>query len=233
MKKHASYYHGERPEVKPFLPDRFDKVLEVGCGDGGFRRLITNSCDYWGIEPEETAAHEAEQRLDKVLHGTFDEVYDQLPDRYFDLVICNDVIEHLEDHDLFIRNIREKMIPGGSIVGSIPNIRYYKALFSLLIMKDWRYTKKGVLDSTHLRFFTKKSIYRSFQNCGFSREKLQGISSAVYLKKKYCTNVFDTTFNVIKYIVRFFLFLLLDVITLGHSSDIKYAQIGFRFRLEN
>ena len=55
MKNTASYYHGERPEVTPFLPDRFDKVLEVGCGDGGFRQLITNSCDYWGIEPEETA----------------------------------------------------------------------------------------------------------------------------------------------------------------------------------
>lgn len=233
MTKHTSYYQGARPEVAPFLPDNYSRVLEIGCGNGAFRQLMTDNCEYWGVEPVEAAAQEADQRLDKVLHNTFDEAYAQLPNHYFDLVICNDVIEHLPDHEQFFRKIREKMAPGGQIIGSVPNVRYYKNLFALLVTKDWRYTAKGILDSTHLRFFTKKSLLRSFRANGFQAERLQFINSAVYLKRKYCTSALKTTANIVKFAFRFSGFLLFDIVTLGHSSDIKYAQIGFRFRIEN
>lgn len=233
MSKHASYYQGARPEVMPFLPDDYSKVLEIGCGNGAFRQLMTHGCEYWGVEPEETAAQEADQRLDKVFHATFEEAYTLLPNHYFDLVICNDVIEHLPDHEQFFRQIREKMAPGGKIIGSVPNVRYYKNLFAVLVMKDWRYTAKGILDSTHLRFFTRKSLLRSFRANGFQAEKLRFLNSGVYLKRKYCTSALKTTANVIKFVFRLCGFLLLDIMTLGHSADIKYAQIGFRFRLES
>lgn len=233
MVKHDSYYEGERPEVLPFLPERFSRVLEIGCGDGGFRRLIEKDCEYWGVEREVAAAGKAGQYLDKVLAGSFDEIYDQLPDGYFDLVICNDVIEHFVDHERFLLDIRAKMAPDSFLVGSIPSVRYYKVLFSLLVMRDWRYTAKGVLDSTHLRFFTRKSLSRSFKANGFQAEELQGLNSAVYLKKNYCTSVIRTLAICFKFIVRFGVFLLVDILTLGHSSDIKYAQIGFRARLKN
>lgn len=233
MTKHESYYQGARPEVAPFLPDHYTRVLEIGCGNGAFRQLMTADCEYWGVEPMESAAREADQRLHKVIHGTFEVAYPQLPDHYFDLVICNDVIEHLPDHEDFLRKIKDKMTPGGQLIGSVPNVRYYKNLFAVVVKKDWRYTAKGILDSTHLRFFTRKSLLRSFRANGFQSEKLQYINSAVYLKKKYCTTVLKTTANVIKFVFRFCGFLWFDVMTLGHSYDIKYAQIGFRFRVQH
>lgn len=231
MIKHVSYYQGERPEVLPFLPPRFSRVLEIGCGDGGFRRLVATPCEYWGVERDAEAARGARQCLDQVLTGAFDEVFDQLPERYFDLVICNDVIEHFVDHERFLRDIRAKMTPGAYLVGSIPNVRYYKVLFALLIMKDWRYTAKGVMDATHLRFFTKRSLRRSFEGSGFEAEILKGINSAIYLKRQYCTSPVRTSANVLKFLFRAGLFTLLDALTLGHAADIKYAQFGFRFRL--
>lgn len=233
MTKHATYYEGGRPEVLPFLPQRYAKVLEIGCGDGGFRKLVSGDCEYWGVELEESAGVQAQQFLDKVLIGTFEDVCPQLPDNYFDLVICNDVIEHFADHDRFLQQIREKMVPQGCIVGSIPNVRYYKVLASLIFMKDWRYSAKGILDSTHLRFFTKKSVARTFARHGFQTELLKGINSAVYLKKKYCTSIPKTVFNSVKFVLRYLGFLVLDVATLGHSTDVKYAQVGFRFRLKS
>lgn len=233
MTKHASYYQGERPEVLPFLPAHYSRVLEIGCGDGGFRLLVRKDCEYWGVEREAPAARAAEQQLDKVLAGAFEEVYAQLPEHYFDLVICNDVIEHLPDHARFLGEIQEKMGTGGYLVGSIPNVRYYKVLVSLLLLRDWRYTTKGILDSTHLRFFTRKSLARTFREHGFQVDRLQGINSAVYLKPKYCTSILRTTLNSVKFALRFLFFLLLDVATLGHSADIKYAQIAFRVRLAN
>lgn len=232
MTKHASYYQGARPELQPFLPDRYAKVLEIGCGNGAFREIMAQDCEYWGVEPEESAAREADRRLDRTLHCAVEDAYAQLPDRYFDLVICNDVIEHLADHEDFLKKIGEKMTLGGYIVGSAPNVRYYKNLFALVFLKDWRYTEKGILDSTHLRFFTKKSLLRSFRTNGFQPERLRHINSAVYLKRKYCTTALKTTANTLKYGLRFAGFLLLDIATLGHSSDIKYAQIGFRVRRE-
>lgn len=230
MSKHISYYHGGRPEVAKFLPERYSRILEIGCGDGGFCLLLTGDFEYWGVEPEPSAAQKAATHLHKVLQGSFDQIMDQLPEAYFDLVICNDVIEHMPDHDFFLQEIRKKMTPGSYLVGSIPNVRYYKNLLALLFLKDWKYTAKGILDSTHLRFFTQKSLLRIFKINGFTPERVDGLNSAVYFKKKYCTTLPRTTGNVIKYVFRFISFMVFDLITLGHSTDIKYAQIGFRIR---
>lgn len=230
MSKHTSYYHGGRPEVARFLPEAYARILEIGCGDGGFRLLLAGECEYWGVEPEAAAAEKATSHLHQVLQGTFEQVMDRLPETYFDLVICNDVIEHMMDHDVFLREIQKKMTPGGYLVGSIPNVRYYKNLSALLFLKDWKYTAKGILDSTHLRFFTQKSLTRVFKAHGFAVERLEGLNSAVYLKKKYCTTPLRTLGNVLKYLFRLVGFTTFDLITLGQARDIKYAQIGFRVR---
>lgn len=169
-----SYYDGSRKEVATFLPDTYAKVLEIGCGEGGFRANL-RSCEYWGIEPT-AAAKVARGRLFRVFEGSYESTLDQLPDRYFDLVICNDVIEHMVDHDSFFRTIKQKLNDKAHIVGSVPNVRYIGNIYEVLFLKDWQYRDEGVLDRTHLRFFTEKSLRRIFQQHGYVVEAYAGIN---------------------------------------------------------
>lgn len=172
----SAYYKYVRPEVATFLPHRYSTVLEVGCAEGDFRANLNNECEYWGIEPVPAAAEAAAKKLDRVLAGTYREVCEMLPNTYFDLVICNDVMEHMADHDAFLHSIKKKLKNNACLVGSVPNVRYLKNLFQLLVKKDWKYRNSGILDRTHLRFFTKKSLERLFRENGFTIEALQGIN---------------------------------------------------------
>jgi 2-polyprenyl-3-methyl-5-hydroxy-6-metoxy-1,4-benzoquinol methylase len=169
-------YNFERDEVTPQLPNEYSRVLDIGCSDGRFAKNLLPNCEYWGIEPYCIACEEASKVAFRVLNGTFDEKYDELPDNYFDLVICNDVIEHMGNHYEFLRKVKLKMTVESHIVGSIPNVRYIGNLYNLLILKDWRYIELGVLDKTHLRFFTKKSIVEMFAEMDYIVESIDGIN---------------------------------------------------------
>ena len=101
-----AYFGWAREEMRPFLPARCGKVLEIGCGAGAFLGGIQTPAETWGIEPDAGAAEIARSRLDRVINGTFEDALAELPLRYFDTVICNDVIEHMADHDRFFDTIK-------------------------------------------------------------------------------------------------------------------------------
>lgn len=172
-----AYYKNLRREMTQFLPETYSRVLEVGCGAGSFRNNLTQKNEYWGVEMVESAAAQAEGKLDRVLHGCFLDKSSEIPDGYFDLIVCNDVMEHMPDHDLFLKTIKTKISRGGCLVLSVPNIRHIACLFDLLVRKDWNYQDEGVLDRTHLRFFTRKSLVRTLQDHGFQIENISGINS--------------------------------------------------------
>ena len=171
----TSYYAKERPEVVPFLPTVATRVLEVGCSEGRFRANLPKTSEYRGVELSAEVARVAATVLDAVLVGTYGEVAAELPAHYFDLVICNDVIEHMPDHDAFLEDIKQKMAPGAHLVGSVPNVRYLPNLKQLLVRKEWRYADWGVLDRTHLRFFTRQSWEQTLREHGFVIEAIAGI----------------------------------------------------------
>lgn len=170
-----SYYQHKRSEMIPFMPSEYSRVLEIGCGEGGFRsNFIDKEHEYWGVEMQTNMP--ARERLDKVLVGTYDEVSNNLPDHYFDLIVCNDVVEHMENHIAFLNNIKSKLSASGRLVLSIPNVRYIANLAELLFQKDWRYRDSGILDRTHLRFFTKKSLIQVLAQTGWTINKIEGIN---------------------------------------------------------
>jgi SAM-dependent methyltransferase len=173
----VEYYAKHRPEVLPFLPQGPRRVLEVGCGEGRFRANLPSTCEYRGVEPSAAAGRVAATVLDAVLVGTYGEVAAELPAQYFDLVICNDVIEHMPDHDAFLEDIKQKMAPGAHLVGSVPNVRFLSNLSQMLIAKEWRYEEFGLLDRTHLRFFTARSWERTLREHGFVVEAIAGINA--------------------------------------------------------
>ncbi len=214
----STEYYGHRREsvsaLLPALPDDA-RILEVGCGAGAFRSNIGTACAYWGIEPSGEAAALARERLDTVIVATYEEAVDDLPDAYFDVVVCNDVIEHMADPAFFLGTIRRKLRQGGVLVGSVPNVRYAINLFELLVRKDWAYRDSGVLDRTHLRFFTEKSLRRTFEQSGYAVERLEGINGLAARSR-----------SPLKYVVQFVGVLLIRAI----ASDTRYMQFAFRIR---
>ena len=209
---HKVYFGWTREEMRPFLPARCGKVLEIGCGEGAFSGSIETAAETWGIEPDAGAAQTARSRLDRVINGTFEEALVELPLRYFDTVICNDVIEHLADHDRFFETVKNHMSRDAVLVGSVPNVRYYRNLFSLVLAKDWEYQDAGILDRTHLRFFTEKSLRRTLHAHGFRVDEMRGINGGIS-RQALCSGIM--AYAAI-------------VLSLGYFRDIRHLQFAFR-----
>lgn len=169
------YYSGVRKEVFSKIFFKPVRILEIGCGEGGFRQNFDYEVEYWGVEPS-NAANKALVSLNRVINDTYDRAAPQIPDNYFDLIICNDVIEHISNCNEFIRDVKSKLADGGLLMASIPNVRYIGNLIGLLFWKDWKYTDSGILDVTHLRFFTYKSMVRFFEENDYEIVKSIGIN---------------------------------------------------------
>lgn len=161
-----------------FLPQNAKTVLDVGCanGDFGFSVKKVSQAEVWGIEAKSTAASEAQSKLDRFFSGTIEELLTQLPDTYFDAIYFNDVLEHLVEPEDMLKKLTPKLKPNGVFISSIPNVRYFRNLFNLLVKKDWEYEDWGILDRTHLRFFTQKSILNMFQRLNFEVLDFKGIN---------------------------------------------------------
>ena len=150
----------------------------MGCGRGGFlttlRRLLPLA-EIWGIEPDVDPAQEARTAADRVIFGRFPE---DLPEDAppFDVVFFNDVLEHLVDPWSVLLSTRALLSHGGVIVASIPNIRYWKVLHGLLRRSEFKYTDAGVLDRTHLRFFSKSGIENLFHSTGYSIARIEALN---------------------------------------------------------
>lgn len=171
------YYKSSRAEMVGLVPNDAVRVLEIGCAAGCFRENFSTEVEYWGVEPVEKAADEARKKNIKVLCGIYDDVRGQLPNGYFDAIVCNDVVEHIPDSETLLASLKEKLSPRGVIVGSVPNVRFWRNMANLFLKRDWKYESFGVLDKTHLRFFTFKSFRRLVEGAGFYVDVLSGIES--------------------------------------------------------
>lgn len=176
--KDISYYSHTRTELVPFIPSNIKTVLDVGCAGGNFGEMLKNlyNCTVWGIEPDEKAAQIAVKKLDKVFNEGFD-LNNSLPnDQKFDCIFFNDVLEHLAQPEEALKLAANHLTIGGHIIASIPNLRFYPSLLSLVWYKDFKYLDAGVMDKTHLRFFTQKSMVRLFNDCNLKVEQIEGIN---------------------------------------------------------
>lgn len=173
-----SYYQGQRREMLAFIPKDARRFVELGCGAGGFAALLRESHpDSYiiGVEIHPESAIEARKRLDRVIEQPVEIALESIPVGSIDCVVCNDVLEHLVDPWAVLKQIRRILLPHGSVVSSIPNVRHFPVFKNYFLRGEWQYEKWGVLDRTHLRFFTKSSVERMFSEAGFRTSRIEGI----------------------------------------------------------
>lgn len=210
--KDQRYFAHARPEMIQMLPANAGRVLDVGCSCGQFGKLAKSTLpsltEFWGIELHRGSAEQAERVLDRVVVGGVPDALENVPDGYFDCVTFNDVLEHLQDPDEILTMVKSKLKPGGHVVASIPNIREFNTLWNLVVAKQWEYTDSGILDRTHVRFFTQSTIRNMFQRLGFEIEELRGINRNWRRWPR-----------------------LFNWLTLGYMSDTLYLQFACRARV--
>jgi SAM-dependent methyltransferase len=177
MTEQHAYGDSERVELDQFIPASAQKVLDVGCRQGGFRAALKRrrpECVVWGIESDREGAAVAATRVDRVINGCFPE--EMAADEHFDLVVFVDVLEHLVDPWNALKHASSLLRPGGEVVASIPNVRHVSVTFSLLARGLWEYKDEGHLDQIHLRFFTRRSIETLFRSSGYEVERIEAIN---------------------------------------------------------
>ena len=171
LMKQDNYYSYIREDIIEIASGTgsIDSVLDVGCGYGytGLRLKEIGAQKVEGIELSANAYIKATDSLDKVYHGSCEDEGLLEKIGLYDCILCADILEHLKDPWLTIRILKRHINKGGRLIGSIPNIRYYKVLSNLLFFGAWNYENSGILDRTHLRFFTRKSIISMFVQNGY------------------------------------------------------------------
>lgn len=167
---HSSPYASEaRQHVARLIPADAGRVLDVGCNDGSFGVEVmrrTPDREVWGIEPHDLDAATAATRLTGVVRGRYPEALEEVPGT-FDCVSFNHVLEHMVDPWDALRQTRERLSPDGVVVGELPNVRYLPFLFDLGVRGRFTYTDQGLLDRTHLRFFTRSGAIDLFRSTGY------------------------------------------------------------------
>ena len=162
------YYGYLRPEIQAMVAADAKRILDVGCASGQMAAALKqkNDAEVWGVEVVDEVAQVAAKHLDKVICADIEQALHEIPDAYFDTIIFADVLEHLQDPYSTLERVKAKLNAGGQVIASIPNVRHWSVLKDLLEGK-WDYTDAGILDKSHLRFFTRKSVMQLFQNAGY------------------------------------------------------------------
>lgn len=176
----STYLENERPDILPHLRRGAGSALDVGCGRGGFgltlRRVLGPQARIVGVEavPENATAARVDHGFDEIVEGYFPEALEGR-DETFDLVTFTDVLEHMVDPWEALAKTRRMLTDDGRVYAAIPNIAWAPVLLQLARGR-WEYADEGILDRTHLRFFTRSSMIRLFEESGYVVDEIIGMN---------------------------------------------------------
>lgn len=172
----SSYFTGINPDLLARIPMTARTVIEVGCGAGNFATAylaLNPQARYIGVELNAAAAQQAGELLACVIEGdvetdeTINALDNALGETLADVLIFGDVLEHLQDPWTALKILRQRLQPQGICVACIPNVSHW-SLLQQQIQGQWTYTDAGLLDRTHLRFFTRQSAQTMFEETGWT-----------------------------------------------------------------
>jgi SAM-dependent methyltransferase len=163
------YYDGFNERLAAAVPSRARRILEVGCARGRLGEELKRQDPgryVAGVEQDPDAARVAGQRLDAVFVLDVQAATPPIELGSLDCLIFGDVLEHLLDPEDVLRRYRELLAPDGLVLASVPNIQHFSVVKNLL-RGDFMYQPSGLLDGTHLRFFTYMSFAKLMLDAGF------------------------------------------------------------------
>jgi 2-polyprenyl-3-methyl-5-hydroxy-6-metoxy-1,4-benzoquinol methylase len=200
------YYEQARHEVLALIPVGTKRLLDVGCSNGATAALAKKQfgIEYVvGVELFPDAAETARKRLDEVIEGNIEILTLPYTDDYFDCIICADILEHTQNPWLVLTALRRLISPNGVVIASIPNIGHIVPLLKIAFDR-FEYEESGILDKTHLRFFTLHTIKQMFSETGFQIEVISTNKSKSWkfaILKVLTLGLFERL-SVVQYLVR-------------------------------
>jgi 2-polyprenyl-3-methyl-5-hydroxy-6-metoxy-1,4-benzoquinol methylase len=170
-------YTGLRMDLLRHVEGRDLRVLDVGCASGANGRYLLEqgiAAYVEGLEIDETMAAEAVQHLSRVIVGNIEDaaVFARISAEPFDRILIGDVLEHLVDPWLTLRQLGARLSRDGLLLFSVPNIGHIDVFIHLFIKKYWPYNPRGIFDRTHLRFFTRRNVLELVDQAGLQLEAL-------------------------------------------------------------
>jgi len=173
-------YAGGREDFRAWMREFSGSYVEIGCGQGDMLAALKqegrvyNSCI--GVELDRDAAERARSVFDIVYAEPIEKIIDLLP--MAGCLVLADVLEHLEEPWQMLQTIKTKLAQDGVVYASIPNVAYYEVSWRLLWNGTFTYTDTGILDRTHLRFFTKPGMEELFTQAGLRIKRMDGAMGA-------------------------------------------------------
>lgn len=194
MKSFNTSYTGLRNDILKYIENNDSVILDVGCatgenGDFLLRNQLANKV--YGIELDEDMAIEAAQKINKVFQGDLNqiafrkEISNTFP--LFDYILFGDILEHLIHPENVLKDLCKHLKPGGMVIISVPNIGHLELFIQVYLKGTWPQNSRGIFDQTHLRWFTRKDIFKLIENCGLKLVK--------YERKLRARDSLNSTFN--------------------------------------
>jgi 2-polyprenyl-3-methyl-5-hydroxy-6-metoxy-1,4-benzoquinol methylase len=157
IQKADDYYASDRSCFLDWVGGNHARVLDVGCGAGAnaawFRRH--GAREIVGVELDPASADRSSAVFDQVICQPIEAAVDTL-EGSFDLIVCADVLEHLVDPWSVVRELGRFATAETCLAISMPNIRFLPAVVRIAFGRGFAYEERGIFDSTHLRFFTRR-----------------------------------------------------------------------------
>jgi O-antigen biosynthesis protein len=162
------------------------KILDVGCSEGYLGGYLKNLGHIvLGVEINPQSAHKASEVLDSVYKGTINDYFRDHSDEKFDAILFADVLEHIAEPSQVLEICHNHLNLDGFIIASLPNVAH-AAIRAMLLEGRWDYADLGILDRTHLRFFTKDSASALFEQAHYDIERIGQVHLPIEMVDQLC-----------------------------------------------
>ncbi|MHB9118231.1 MAG: class I SAM-dependent methyltransferase [Burkholderiales bacterium] len=168
---HSAYYLGDRAEVLALLPERIERLLDIGGGAGNFAASVKSryGCEAHVAELNPVMAEAAKEKVDCVWQG---DIFAQANLPSYDCITALDMVEHVADPESLLRKLGPLLHQDGRLVVSLPNLGHWSVVADLM-EGYWDYIAVGISCRTHVRFFTLSTIRDMFEREGWSIERCE------------------------------------------------------------